>query len=138
MSFKWKDNYSVNIAEIDEQHKKLFEIGDRVYGIVLLDDEYDHYDEIVEIIEELRDYTIYHFDYEERMLERYGYDELEFQHFQHSFFVKRLEKIVSKDIDEDQKETIRDIVEFLADWITNHILQSDMKYSQFLNNEGIF
>lgn len=138
MSFKWKDSYSINIAEIDEQHKKLFEIGDRVYDIVLLDDDYDHYDEIVEIIEELRDYTIYHFEYEEKMLQKHGYNELEFQHFQHSFFVKRLEKIVSKDIDEDQKETTKEIIEFLADWITNHILQSDMKYSHFLNAKGIY
>jgi hemerythrin len=87
--FKWKDEFSVNIASIDEQHRKLFEIGSELDELTALNDGYDHYDEIVSILKKLKDYTVYHFGFEEKLLEKYNYDQLEAQCFEHHFFVKK-------------------------------------------------
>ena len=136
--FKWKDSFCINIEEIDKQHKKLFEIGARVYDVLSLDDGYDHYDQIIEIINELKDYTVYHFNYEEELMKKYGYEGLEEQHFQHVFFIKKLERIANKDIDVHQKDSTVEIMEFLADWISSHILKSDIKYKDFFVEKGVF
>ena len=134
----WKDIYSVNVKEIDRQHKKLFEIGSSVFELVSLNDEYDHYDEIMTILNELKDYTVYHFDYEEKLLKKCGYENLDTHKFEHGFFVKKLGKMERKDIDGDQKEALKDLMVVVADWITHHIMESDMKYKQFFNERNIY
>jgi len=68
VAFEWKDRYSLNIGEIDKQHKRLFEIGARVYDLAVLNDSYDHYDEIMKTLDELLEYTEYHFRYEENIM----------------------------------------------------------------------
>ena len=74
--FEWKDEYSVNVKDIDEQHKRLFEIGAKIYEVAVLDDQYDHYDEIMAIMSDLTEYTVFHFDFEEKLLSSCGYDQL--------------------------------------------------------------
>lgn len=136
--FEWKDQYSVSIEEIDRQHQRLFEIGAKIHEITLLDSRFDYYDQIIAVLDELKEYTVFHFDFEEKLLEQHGYTQLEQQHFEHVFFIKKLEKIGRKDIDGMQTETAEEIARFIADWIAGHILQSDMKYKEYLNSIEIF
>lgn len=137
MAFKWRDSFSVNVTDIDNQHKRLFEIGSRVYDLASLNDDYDHYDEIMEILAELKDYTAYHFDYEEKLMAKYGYGDLESQQIEHSFFIKKLDRIGKKDIDGQQNETMIEMVNFVSNWISDHILKSDMSYKDFFNGRGV-
>lgn len=137
MIFKWKDAYNCNIAEIDKQHKRLFEIGSNIYDVASLNDHYDHYDEIMEILAELTDYTIYHFSYEEELLQKHGFTGYEMHKVEHDFFVKKLKKISRKDIEGEQNSTLMEIVSFVADWISGHILHTDMNYRDFLSAKGV-
>lgn len=137
MYFEWKDAYSVNVAEIDKQHKKLFEIGEKISDLILAKDEYDHYDEIMVILNELEDYTLYHFNYEEKLMEQYGYHETETHKFAHIFMIKKLQRMKNKDIDANQREATVDLIAFVSDWIAEHILKTDMKYKEFFNEKGI-
>lgn len=138
MSFKWKESYCLNINEIDNQHKRLLEIGDEVYDIAILDDGYDHYDEIMTVLDKLLEYIEYHFNYEENMLKKYNYEELHDQEEEHSFYIHKVKLIASReDIDDNQRETILEILDFLAQWITSHIMVSDRKYAIYLKEKGI-
>ncbi len=137
MSFQWKDRYALGIPEIDRQHGKLFEIGTKVYDLALLNDSYDHYDEIMGVLQELLDYTEYHFNYEEELMKTHNYDGIEQQHKDHSFYVLKIKSISSKDIDENQQKTTIEIVDFLSDWISSHILLSDRNYATFFKEKGI-
>lgn len=134
---KWKAELSVNVETIDNQHKRLIEIGAQIDGLLSLNDGADHYDEIMAILEELKEYTIYHFNFEEKLLEQNGYEDLPKHHFEHVFFVKKLERIGRKDIDGEQEETLGEIYNFVVNWITEHILVSDMKYRSYLNGRGV-
>lgn len=138
MIFDWKENYSVNVKVIDEQHKRLFDIGAKIYDLSQADSRFDYYDELIGILDELKDYTIYHFEFEEKLLEKYNYEALEHQHIEHTFFIKKLEKVGRKDIDAQQSETISEIATWIGDWITHHILVSDMKYKLFLNQKNVY
>lgn len=134
---KWKDSFSCCIEEVDNQHKKLFEIGNRVYEVASLQDEYDHYDEIMQILDELTEYTIYHFKYEEDLLSEHVYVDFASHKIEHDFFVKKLQRISRRDLESEQNETSIEIVNFVADWVAEHILKSDKAYVGFLNSKGI-
>ena len=137
MSFKWKDRYNLNISEIDKQHRKLFEIGARAYDLVMLDDSFDHYDEIIGIFNELLEYTEYHFDYEEKLMEAYKYDGYGHQKQEHAFFINKIKEMTSRDIDSNQQKAVLDVIDFLSEWIGSHILLSDRKYAASFEEKGI-
>lgn len=139
MYFEWKDEYRTGIEVIDKQHKHLMEIGARIFDLANADDGYDRYDDIMEVLNELRDYTVYHFGYEEQLMEKYNYERYEPHKFQHYFVIKKIEKFEKEkdEIDVNQKETILRLAEFISDWITNHILKEDMRYRKLFMSRGV-
>lgn len=138
MLFKWKEDFSVNIEEINNQHKELFEIGSNLYSIISTKDSIDRYDEIVEVLYELKDYAEYHFRYEEELMKKYGYEKYEIQKIEHENFINKIVSISKEEVDEEQKKVVMDLIGFIANWIENHILKSDMGYKEFLNEKGIY
>ncbi len=134
MAIKWRDLYSVNNEVIDRQHKRLFEIGNMLLDIVSSRDELDHYDEILRIIGELKEYTIYHFDYEEGLMGKAGYAGLAAHKAEHAAFVSEVERKLREDLDANQKESVLQLVMVVTDWITSHILKTDMQYKTLLGD----
>ena len=121
----WKDEYSIGVAKIDEQHKELFEIVNRVQA--LLSDEFviDKYDGIVAIINELKDYTIYHFKTEEEYMLEIGYKKLFTQKVAHQDFIEKMNSVDFSQIDNDQNKYLHEILHFVCDWLVTHILKED-------------
>ena len=64
MFLEWNDIYSVNIKEIDSQHKNLFSLINKVQFSDK--DKPNTKEEINKILDEMNDYAIYHFDTEEK------------------------------------------------------------------------
>ncbi|NMA83763.1 MAG: hemerythrin family protein [Epulopiscium sp.] len=135
--FKWKENLSCGIEEIDNQHKQLLKLGSELYDIFKLDDEHDKYDDIMEILSKLADYTVYHFGYEEQLLETYEYPNLESHKKQHQVLVVKIQDLLKQDIDSKQSSITMDLMMFIADWIERHILGSDHQYASFLIEKGV-
>ncbi|MFZ5967091.1 MAG: bacteriohemerythrin [Bacillota bacterium] len=138
MAFEWKEQYTVNVKEIDEQHKKLFEIGSRLYALTLDADDTDHYDEIIDILEELKDYTMEHFRFEENLLLKHNYKYLDKHKVEHDAFIDKLGELESQNIDEKQKRVKMELIMFVSDWIGKHILKTDSLYKAHFNNMGVF
>ena len=67
--YKMKDEFKTNIEIIDQQHEKLFEITNEAYMLLTNNFKLDKYDEIVGILESLKDYTQFHFETEEKYME---------------------------------------------------------------------
>ena len=72
----WKDAYEVGIEVVDNQHRELFAIAGRAFELLKNDFVTDKYDALVEILDELKDYAAYHFETEEKYLERIGFKKL--------------------------------------------------------------
>ncbi|NLY43559.1 MAG: hemerythrin family protein [Clostridiaceae bacterium] len=138
MAFQWKERYKLGIPEIDAQHKKLFEIGNRAYDIAMSEDRFDLYDDIMAIIDELLDYTRYHFEYEEKLMEKYSYSNINNQIIEHNFYINKISSISPNEIDDNQQKTILEILDFLSQWISTHILFSDRRYADEFREKGIF
>jgi len=124
--FEWKDEYSVGVKEIDEQHGKLFEIGSRAYSLIENTFISDKYDKILDIIYELIDYTIYHFKCEEDLMLESKYRGFFSHKLEHEDFISKVNNIDFKSVDENQDKFIIDILELVLVWIEQHIMDKDM------------
>jgi len=133
----WKDSFSCEIADIDNQHKRLFEIAGKIYDLATQREETDKYDEIINVIEELKNYTIEHFKFEEQLMLENSYDGYDIQKIEHDFFIKKLQRIERKDIDNSQNEAVVDMISFITDWISSHILKTDKNYVEFFKTKGM-
>ncbi|NLX77802.1 MAG: hemerythrin family protein [Clostridiaceae bacterium] len=134
--FRWSENYKTGIDTIDEQHKKLVDIGAKLEDMLYAGDSLDYYDYILETINELKDYADYHFSYEERKMRESDYPGLEEHRMEHLYFVKRIDKLAMQDIDSQQIGVISEALDFLARWLFSHILNSDMKYVDHLKGNA--
>jgi hemerythrin len=133
---RWKEEYTCFNEEIDRQHQKLFEILSRLYDIVRLKDHFDHYDEIMAIFSELGQYTVYHFGYEEKLFDELKYDSInkKLHKLEHENFIKKVNEVDVNQVDENQRGISVDLVMFVANWVEEHILQTDKKFGMFLKN----
>lgn len=124
---KWKEEYCIGIEKIDDQHKHLFEIGNRAYE--LLNDEFklDKYDNIIEILEELKEYTLYHFNSEEEYMKSISYKGYLQQKVQHDYFIEKMKEVDLNQIDENQDAYLKDLLAFIFEWVLKHILEEDKK-----------
>ncbi len=122
------DEYRTGIAFVDEEHKELFRITDKANKYLHHDFAYGNgYDEIMDILQELKEYTQRHFKDEEDYMERIQYDGLPAQKRAHESFVARLENIDMDKVDGDPKVYLESLIEFLLGWLINHILYTDKK-----------
>lgn len=132
--FIWEEKYSIHIAMIDEQHKTLFKIANTIYNELQKDSH--SFDTIIALILEMIDYTKYHFNTEEEMMVKYQYPDLEDHKNQHNRFVDYIDSLSFIDIDENQDHLLRDMVDFLSNWILNHISKTDLKFGNFINEKN--
>lgn len=128
----WSDKYSVNIEVIDEQHKELFNILDNCYELLLKNKDDDKYDKIITILEELKNYTIYHFKTEEEFMKKNGYSKFLSHKFAHDAFIEQIKGFDLYSIDTDQKKSINDLLDIVSNWIKFHILETDKNIHKYL------
>lgn len=122
---KWKDDYLLGIEIIDEQHKELFRIVERAYALLKNEFLTDKYDRIIAIIEDLKNYAVFHFKTEEEYMQKIGYRRLLSHKVQHDDFLEKVSKIDLESVDARQDQYLLDILEFALNWIDKHILQTD-------------
>lgn len=121
-----KDEYMTGVKFIDDQHKKIFDIADRTYMLLKDDFTLDKYDRVVELMQELREYTKFHFKEEEAYMEEIGFKRMFTQKVEHQEFIKKLDSMDLSLIDKNQDQYILNILQFLSDWLVEHIQEKDM------------
>ncbi len=130
---EWTEDFSVRVEEIDLQHKKLVQMINELHR-AMLDGKGTVF--VGDIISRLADYTIYHFQTEEKYFDKFGYLQTELHKKVHSDFVKKVSEFKAAYDTKEVMLTI-DVLEFLSNWIREHILGEDMKYSDFFVECGL-
>ena len=130
MKYEFTKDYHTGIDFIDEEHAKLFEIANRAYDLLTNQFVTDKYDAIVAVLEDLRDYTKYHFNHEEEYMKSINYSKRFSQLHQHTQFINKLESYNLKEIDVNQQEGLLEILDFLALWLQGHIKGMDKKIGE--------
>lgn len=126
MTFKWLPIYSVNVAEIDEQHKKMFDIINDIFSKTSDQEIFSE-----EILKDLDDYSLYHFKTEEDFFEKLAYPKKEEHQKMHQEYIDKMKEI-KKNLKSDELKS------FLEKWWIDHVQGADQEYSMFFNRNGLF
>ncbi|MFA4835441.1 MAG: bacteriohemerythrin [Dehalococcoidia bacterium] len=129
----WDESFSVGVAELDEQHKKL--IG-MINTLIEAKDAKVESELISETLMRMTEYASIHFSKEEEYMFRYGYPEYELQRHQHKEFRKKA-GFLGLDTQQNKPSVPEELIRYLREWLTNHILKSDMRYRAFFNERGV-
>lgn len=129
---EWEDRYSVDIIEIDAQHRRLFQIYNN-----LIEAMYQGVGvkELGNALNELLEYAVVHFMTEEGYLQKYGYPGYDAHKAVHSEFRQRLYTLHKK-FHEGKPVLTAEVTEYVRDWIKVHVLNMDQKYGPFLKKAG--
>ena len=85
----------------------------------------------------LEDYTNYHFSTEEKFFNSFDYINREKHKFEHNEFREKIKELKEK-YDEKLEKIDENLLKFLIDWLTNHILGTDMDFAEGLKKHMIF
>jgi len=129
----WNDTLSVRVKEIDIQHQRLVELVNKLHDSMKAG---KGNDVLGPILSDLVKYTVFHFSTEEKYFQKFGYPEFQQHKKQHDDLTNKAKAL--KTSFEQGKQTISiEVLTFLKDWLSGHILGSDKKYGPFLNSKGL-
>ncbi len=131
--FDWKAEYSLELSEIDGQHKKLVEMLNELYVALKAG---EGREALGGILAGLVNYTKTHFATEERLMKSYGYPGYLEHKEKHEKMAAKVLGYVQKFEANEIKSPI-EISNFLKDWLKKHILSTDKAYSPFLKEKGV-
>ncbi len=128
--FEWNDKLSVQVPEMDQQHKKLIAIINELHEAM---SKRRAAEVISGIITRLVDYTKTHFGDEERFLQRVNYPKLQAQKSSHVRFVERINQFKAE-YEKNNAVSAPEVMLFLKNWLTGHIQHDDAEYGKFVTS----
>ncbi len=129
---QWDGSLATGIESVDVQHEELFRVINSMYdkasrGFTK--------NAVIEGLDSLRSYVRYHFQTEEKLLDKHGYPDLEAHQREHQVFSERIELFAQRPM-EQMQETLEEMESFLLGWLIKHIKRTDMQYVSFLQEKG--
>ena len=126
----WDNTLSVQVQEIDEDHRRLVELFNLLGHAV---EEGGSGEYIEALLDELIACTVWHFKHEERLMLRYGYAGLDEHRQEHDELIESVKALQQERQQQGVDITAEDI-QFLEHWLTGHILGADMDLGEFLSD----
>lgn len=124
----WDKTLSVDVNEIDEDHRRLVELFNILNHSVSDGDGSDY---VEAVLEELISCTVWHFRHEERLMLKHGYGDLKEHKAEHEELIESARELQQLYL-QGGRELSRDEIAFLEHWLTEHILVADMKLGAYL------
>ena len=125
----WDPSYSVGSIILDSQHQRLLELCAQVADCVD-DDRPDSDDRFHKVLNDVGDYAFAHFKAEEALLARHNYPQLEAHKKEHMGFLSHLSAFLFAASGGHLDRA--GLHEILSEWLSQHLLVSDMQYKGFL------
>jgi hemerythrin len=119
---KWSSDLDIGVELIDEQHKRIVKYINELYDAQRAKDA----TKAGEVIEDLVDYTVSHFSFEESMMEQANYPFLAAHQKVHALFIKRVGKYIERY--EAGEDIVDELLVTLQKWLINHIRNEDGDY----------
>lgn len=129
----WTKKYSVNVRELDEQHRRLFSLINDFHDALKVG---EGMKATSEILGRLIEYAALHFHTEERYLADCDYPGFPAHRRAHGYFVEKVFEY-RRDFEAGRISVPIDVMRFLMDWLLEHIEGTDKKYTPFLNERGL-
>ena len=130
---KWDPGYSVRNELMDDQHKQLFDMINRLHEAM----KKGKGREITgELIDRMMEYATFHFRSEEELMYRSNFPTLLEHKHEHAAFIDRIGEF-RKAHEEGEFMVPIEIGDFLSEWLSEHILISDRMYITYLKDTSI-
>lgn len=128
-AIKWTPDLSVGNEEIDDDHRRLFELLEMLHvdmrsGLVN--------QETQAIVDALLHYAESHFSREEAFMRFINYPQFPAHQAAHTRFVSELQALQSR-IARGARTPVLDIDQFLTEWLRNHVLVMDKALASALS-----
>jgi hemerythrin len=130
---EWKEQFKIDVQEIDEQHKVLLDIFNQIVTSV---EKKNEWRATSSIVDSLIHHAYRHFATEERYMIKHLYPDLPSHIGKHLDFIKKV-TTMTQEVKEKGPEKQKEMVAFLAKWYYDHVLVIDKKYSLYLDNIGV-
>ena len=130
---EWNEKYSVNISTIDEEHKELIRI---INEAIVSKQHHNDLEEISILLKELTMYALKHFSTEETYMVEFNYPEFQNHKKEHHDFSNKMIAYCNKVI-EGEYQIENEIIEYLMQWLVNHIQVTDKKYVACFKKNGL-
>jgi hemerythrin len=129
----WNQKYSVGVRALDDQHTGLFDIMNDLHSAMMKGEAHT---QTGPLLKKLVAYTRTHFAEEESLLARTKYPGLAAHRDLHETLVKQVEGYVGR-YERGEITLNVHLLNFLRDWLTNHIRKADLQYGPWLNEHGV-
>jgi hemerythrin-like metal-binding protein len=126
--FEWNDQYRTGIPSIDGQHKGLFSIGAELHTAM---SKGQAREKMRVILDRLVQYTVAHFSHEERLMQLYHYPAYAVHKGQHDELTRQVTRFCA-DVQSGKIAVGIPLLQFIEDWLKQHIGQSDQGYAKLL------
>ena len=120
----WNNSYLLDIPMIDKQHKKFFDLFDKLYS---LNNNGESFEKLEDVIDELDKYTNIHFKTEETLMTKANVINTDEHLMQHKVFEKKILEFKTAYSYKNQV-LLNEMVVFMRKWFLLHISQMDKKY----------
>lgn len=128
---EWDEEFETGISEFDKHHKRLFSLINSLYRAIRKNRTQE---DLQTILEELVNYTKYHFDAEEKAFKQFNYPEYDAHRRIHENLKKQVTDFLN-DLKAGNTAISFNLLEFLKDWLFEHIKIEDKKYKKFLKGK---
>jgi len=134
---QWSPNMSVGLSELDEDHRYLIKIINDLADAIGAASGKVRSDVLRQSLRGLQRYAEFHFAREEGVMRACGYAPLGRHQEEHRDFTEKMTAL-SKSFDDDDgaapAEINEELLDYLKDWLTHHILIVDMSYKPLVQD----
>lgn len=123
----WREDFNVGIVMVDQQHRQLVSILNHLHEVMKNG---SHPIDVQTVLSELTSYTRFHFTAEEKLMAECGYPAREEHIRKHRAMVARVGDFV-EEMRFNSATTPPKLLNFLKEWLTRHILETDREMAQF-------
>jgi len=130
---EWDEKFSLNVKEIDDQHKNLFLLFNKLQNGMKSEKSNE---DLEKALSDLIDYTILHFTTEEKLMQKFSYIGFVEHKRAHDNLIAEAKKLQEK-FAQGRIVLSEEVSVFLTDWLTGHILDTDKKYAPLFKSKGV-
>jgi len=124
----WSDIYSLGIGEIDNQHKKFFEVARKFHTDVLNSEGEEAVEEALNF---LKNYALKHFQSEEAFMNQYDYPRIEKHRQLHEEYIEKFDTLADEfNTSGSSQDLAEEVLAMTQNWLVDHILDEDSHYAK--------
>ncbi len=131
----WDPIYSVNVKEIDDQHKQFIALMNHVYDVY---ESMETEKQMEDMFHRLNEHAQFHFATEELYFEKFHYEGAQEHVKIHHAIIDKIADFKRRYEEEGYAHVMIELIDFLEEWLTHHIVKYDKQYTRCFNEHGLY